>query len=69
VNHEGILYQGLAKTIDFMLGDPPVTNGSVSDPDTPRHVPHPDLSTANDDVLAPREVCSCVGFFVNMVSL
>jgi len=25
VNHEGILYQGLGKTIDFMLGDPPVS--------------------------------------------
>jgi len=53
VNHEGILYQGLGKTIDFMLGNPP----GVRRADGTGIVPVPNLSVHADDIMGtPRPV-------------
>ena len=45
------MYQGLAKTIDFMLSDPPT-------PDS--RVPHPNLSTRASDNVRVHEVATSV---------
>jgi hypothetical protein len=53
LNHEGVLYQGLGKTIDFMLSEPPSSPGF----DGARNVPHPDLTTGTDDAMGcPRDI-------------